>query len=241
MKFIFFFALIFCASLTFGQQSNKPELSITLNTVDPFLPLGNIHSEDKYLDGGNYTNKSFAVGLTGKYFFNETTAFRLRFIYTDRNIKDYRAHSPDEKFRQTLLKFSPGFQWTFSEDKISFFGGVELPITIIGKMTRSEYVLFESLDGLTKNEYRTVYDIPGGYSAGLGIFLGSNYFFTDHLAIGLDFGTAYQYSSVGGTLSYTSTATGTSGNSTNTHQHEETIKQFKFSVIQAGINLTVKF
>src|SRR5665213_171196 len=142
-----------CPKINTGQSSNKSELSFSLNTVDPFLPLGNIHFLDKYLDGGDYTNISFAVGLMGKYFFNESEGLRIKFIYTDRNIRDYRDLTTgshfidDEKFCQTLLKFAPGFLWTVTKNKISFIGGVELPITIIGKMSYNEYSLRESLDG----------------------------------------------------------------------------------------------
>lgn len=262
MKNILLLALTLCPLLILGQESKKPEdcpvfisgtsskspeLSISLNTIDPFLPLGNIHFEDKYLDGGNYINKSFAIGLTGKYFFNESDGLRLKFIYTDKNISDNRditsgARNIDEqKFRQTLIKFAPGFQWTFTKYKVSFTGGVELPITFIGKMTNNFYWRNEALDGTLITEVVGVTNIPGGYSTGLGIFLGSNYFFTKHFAVGFEFADAYQYTSVGKINSSTGTETNSSGTTTWTNEVEETIKQYKFSTIQTGINLTIKF
>lgn len=74
-----FLALLIFPSLAFCQPG-KTELSLSLNTVDPFLPLGNIHFEDKYLDGGDYTNRSIALGLTWKYFMNEGNSKNVLYI-----------------------------------------------------------------------------------------------------------------------------------------------------------------
>jgi hypothetical protein len=242
-----FLLLLIFPSLAFGQPGNT-ELSLSINTVDPFLPLGNLHIEDKFLAGGNYNNSSFALGFAIKYFVNQNNAVRFRLTYTNRSITDVRdmtttmQHRIDDyDFTQTLLKLSPAFQWTFTEDKITFFGGLDLPVTVIGEMTAHSYVMVESLDGTSHDEYWTVQKIPGGTSVGPGVFLGSNYFFTEHIAFGFEFGMAYLYTSVGGLLASSTDSDGTSGSATVIDQHEETIKQMKFSPVQGGISVTVKF
>jgi hypothetical protein len=224
----------------FGQSTNKYEIGVSLNTMEPSYPLGGLSLDNGYgLDGGNHFIKSFAIGLTGKYFFKDPFAFRLRVIYNYKNEKNNRVIMPvidNYNFTQTLIKISPGIQRTYLINKFSFFGGLELPFTIIGKMKEySSSTHYPELSGFVSNN-----NIPGGYSIGLGLFLGSNYYFFQHFAIGFDLGTAYQYSNVGGTLSSTSIYTSISGTTKIHYQSEERVKEFKFSNIQAGINLIVR-
>ena len=252
MKNVFLLVLTLYSAHAFAQTSNagdvsgKQEISISINTVDPSF-LVNTSSDDRGLSGGDKTDKSYAIGITGKLYLNDDIAFRMRFIYTQSNIKEYRdvatgAHTIyDFQSRRILLKFSPGFQWGFSKNKISFFGGLELPVTIIGDEKGKGNYLNEALNGTSRTETSADFNTPGGFSAGLGIFFGSNYFFTNRFGVGFDFATAYQYSSVGGTSSSTSISTGTNGNLTRTLEYKETTKQYKFSAIQGGINLVAKF
>lgn len=238
MKKILFVIVLLYPAFLFGQLNDKFELGISLNTVEPHFPLANINFLDNFIDGGDCHNKSFALGITGKYSFKEPLAFHLRFIWTNRNVHDRRELEnslDDVKFRQSLLKFSPGILWTFSHNRISFFSGVELPVTIIGKMKEYYYSQYggDIHDGIQK--------IQGGYSIGLGIFLGSNYFFLEHFGLGLDINTAFQYASVGGTIISQGTVTNNSIVTEESEEWHESIKQFSFLPIQASINIITRF
>lgn len=243
-------ALVITLSLGFisvsAQTKKTIEISGSINSVDHVSALGNLGGvESKILDGGDYRNKSLAIGITGKYFFADNLAVRLRAIYTKRNIRDFRdlstgMHSVyDIHVHQELIKIAPGIQWTTSINKFSFLGGFDLPITFHGKLTELTYNLDENLNGTNQTKTNITYTIPGGTSFGIGFFAGSNYYILKKLAIGFELGTAYEYTSVGGTLKTHSVTTGAS-NTESYFDHTETIKEMKFAGFQANINLTFK-
>src|SRR5262249_5246791 len=85
------FLLTVSALRVTAQPHKTIELSAHLNSVDKVLPLGNLHFvDDKILDGGNYKNKSFSIGLTGKYFIADNVALYLKGVFVQRNLTDNR-------------------------------------------------------------------------------------------------------------------------------------------------------
>ncbi|MEP6646014.1 MAG: hypothetical protein ABJC12_02920 [Saprospiraceae bacterium] len=245
MKLILFVFLFLIPGFIIGQSSKNFEFCVSLNSIDPYLPV-HLSFEEFYIDGGKFINNSLAYGLTGKYFLTDYDAIRLRVVYTNKNVTDVRdvttdIHSiVDEKFHQILLKVAPGFQWQSTKEKMVLFGGLEVPITFIGNLKQKEYGLYATLDETTYNETVAITTIPGGFSAGIGAFFGSNFFITNKLGLGFEFGSAFQYSSVGGTITNIVSLIGTSGNSMDTSTIIETLQQYKFSPFQGSINLTMR-
>jgi hypothetical protein len=232
-----------------GKQ--RVEIGVSLNTPEPSYPLGTMKGDEGFLDGGDFKNRTIAIGLLGKYFLNvdSNEALRLRFVYTDKNITDYRelsngagVHSIwDIHYTQRYYKISPGFQWTIMKNRISLFGGVELPVTIIGKNKQDLYAKDEYDDQTFFFESTSQMTVDGGFSAGLGLFFGSNYFFTKNLGIGFDLSAAYLYTAVGGKIISKEIVNSTTENSERELEWDESNKEYKFSPIQGAINLTFKF
>jgi hypothetical protein len=231
-----------------GQQ--RFEVGVTLNTPEPSYPLGTLKSDSYFMDGGNLKNNTIAFGVLGKYFLNDNNneAFRLRFVYTNKNISARRelwgdpVHSIyDFQYTQNYYKISPGFQWTIGKNRISLFGGIELPFTIIGKNTQRMHGMNEEADPFFFEEDHAISVIDGGYSVGAGLFFGSNYFLTPNMAIGFDLSAAYLYTSVGGKIYVRDDIYGKPDNIVKEFVLEDSIKEHKFSPIQGAINLTFKF
>jgi hypothetical protein len=53
---------------------------------------------------------------------------------------------------------------------MSFFGGMELPVTIVGGLTQNGYSYDNPLIGGTREETRTVVRVRGGFAIGPGHF-----------------------------------------------------------------------
>jgi hypothetical protein len=108
-------------------------------------------------------------------------------------------------------------------------------------MNQQIYFLDEAPFASKHDEYTNKINAPGGFSIGLGIFGGANYFLTDYLAIGVEFASAYQYVSVGGLLCQDLYSFVMLHATDRTVQSEEILQQWKLFIIQSGINLTVRF
>jgi hypothetical protein len=251
-------SLILISSHSFAQKLDKCpsgeqriEVGISLNTPEPFYTLGSMKTDDQFLDGGEYKNKTIALGVFGKYFLNKDNneALRLRFVCTNKNINDHRELSNgagvysiwNVHYTQRYYKISPGFQWTIMKNRISLFGGIEVPVTIIGKNKQDFYAKDEYDDQTFFSESTSQMTVDGGFSAGLGLFFGSNYFFTKNLGIGFDLSAAYLYTAVGGKIITKEKINSTTENSERELEWDESNKEYKFSPIQGAINLTFKF
>jgi hypothetical protein len=253
----FFVFLILISSTSFAQKLDKGsnrgqrlEIGVSLNTPEPSYPVGPIKGDEPFLDGGQYKNRTIAIGIIGKYFLNTDSnkAIRLRFVFTDKNIKDHRElyagginSTYDIHYIQRFYKISPGFQWTVMKNRISFFGGIEIPVTVIGKNKQNSLSKDESDDKLFLNQSDNHVIVDGGFSAGLGFFFGSNYFFTKNIGVGFDLSAGYLYTAVGGKIAVNDKASGSIENIEREMEWDDSIKEYKFSPIQAGINLTFKF
>jgi hypothetical protein len=242
----FLFVIAACSFLTISAQTKKTvEIAATFNSVDPIIPLGNItFADSRSSTTGDNNNKSYAAGITAKYFIADNFALRLRTIYTDRNLnlRDVSFLGSNSLVlisnTQSLFKMAPGIQWSFVQKRICFFGGLDLPVTIIGKMTEQTYLQQPYLGGI--NTLNGNYELPGGTSIGIGMFTGTNYALSKKIAIGFEIGSAYEKTSIGGTLVRSQVTAGQSaGQSTSTT--DETVKQLKFSGLQAGFSLTFSF
>jgi len=233
-----------CFFFTADSQVKKTiEISGTFNSVDPILPLS--ISTEKFLDGGINRNNSIAYGLTAKYFIAENLAIRLKGISTNRNIKDYRllvypatTQIDDDRLAQNNFKMAPGIQWSFVQKKISFWGGIELPIGFYGTTTIVTNYFIQTPPGPAFTTI-TTYTIPGGTSVGIGFFAGTNYYFAKKWAIGFELGSAFERTIVGGIAK--SRAENAAGALIVERHNEEIIDQTKFGELQAGINLIFKF
>lgn len=244
------FAQVNCPTFSRYGGFDRFEITVLGSTVDPYTGLGHVEfTNEPYLIGGEYTDHSFAAGGILKFFADEHIAIRVKGIITQRNVHDVlevidttsgNRTIDDETFKQTLFKIAPGIQWTFFDEHISFYGGVEVPFTFHDDLVQTSYLLNEEpADSVFLETYGTRI-FPGGYSAGLGVFAGSQYYFTRMFALGFELSAAFQYTSVGGDI-VSSTETFGSGSGTGGSLYNETMTFFRFTPVQGSILLTVRF
>lgn len=249
MKKLLLTILTILPLFSISQVKNKTEVAITINTVEPFSPVHNLVNVDYGLNvPGETFDNSINVGLLGKYFINEDNAFRIKLNYTKININEnYNLTESNTSTsdgydnvsaRQNIIKIAPGYQWGIHSKKISFFGGLEIPFSLISdfKFINDNYID----DGSTIQSGKSEVVVPGGFSAGLGFFIGSNYYFTKHLGIGFEVNTAYRYSKIGGLIK-TTNEDYQSNTVTYTEGESFIIKQTKFSNFQGSLNFTIRF
>ena len=241
-------AQIACPAFGRNQHYERWEVLLTWNSVDPYANIQEFDlGKGKYLLPGTFEDKSIAPGITFKYYPDDITALRLKTIYTVRNIHDHRetvdttGHQTiyDEQFDQVLIKGAPGLQWTYFVSRFSFYGGFELPFTYHGDLTQTEYVI-DTIPQVSRTETNATYTIPGGFSAGVGFFIGSTLYYRTLLGVGFEISSAYQYTKAGGTATDSYTVTGAI-NDSRIISYDDTIEHFRFTPLQASIHLSLRF
>lgn len=238
-----------CPSFTRYGGFDRWEISPIFSTVDPY-PFDEFDLGFAAQPGGEFKDHSLAAGVIVKFFTQERIALRVKGIYTRRYAQNVLTltdtagvvfHSDDEEITQALYKIAPGFQWTFFDEHLSFYGGFDIPFTYHGELTQTG-TGFDSLGTDTAGTVLSFHRVvPGGYSIGLGIFGGSTYYFTQSFGAGFEISAAYQYTSVGGEIN--ATASTVSGNTTGTvsSSYFNTKEYFRFTPVQAAIFLTLRF
>ncbi|HYV94101.1 MAG TPA: hypothetical protein VE978_20155 [Chitinophagales bacterium] len=243
------FAQMNCPTFTRYGGFDRWEISPLVSTVDPY-PFDEFVLSSAYLSAGDLRDHSLAAGVIVKFFLDENIAVRLKLIFANRSLQNLvsiidtssgNTHSDNEKVTQTLFKIAPGFQWTFFENHISFYGGFEAPFTLQNDLTQVGSGI-DLAPGDTAPTFHSFHrTVPGGYSAGIGIFGGSTYYFTHFFGAGFELSAAYQYTSIGGLI--TSSDASASGSSTAIaiSSYVETQERFGFTPVQALIFVTFRF
>ncbi|MCS6990700.1 MAG: hypothetical protein NZL95_02435 [Chitinophagales bacterium] len=235
---------------TFTRYGGYDRIEIT-----PFLTFPETHAivedaeRDAVLVGGTFEDQSLAAGLAFKFFFEPRVALRLKAIYVQRMLRD-KVESVDtvsgvhaltsRQYDQVSYKIAPGVQWTFFDEHLSFFGGLELPITVYGNWTFTEYELTEQLNDTARVETYKTTVIPGGTSIGVGAFAGVQYYFTRNFAAGLEVGSAFQYTNVGGDVDFNSVTLG-SNSSQFVNSTWQQRKYFGFTPVYPLLFITLRF
>ncbi len=223
--------------------------------ISPFLTVPETHALVQQVEtnalivGGDFQDRSFALGVTFRYYLLPRVAIRLKLAYMQRTSNDAYAVQDsitnvrivrDIQYDQLSYKVAPGFQYTFFDEHVSFFGGLELPITVYGDWSQSEYVLSQSLTDTAYTETFNTRLIPGGTAIGIGAFGGVQYYFTRNFAAGLEVSAALQYTSVGGAISFTSVSVGSGSGQTST-VYNQTWSGFGFSPLLPALFITLRF
>lgn len=221
---------------------------------------------DLLVSSTNYKNerkvKYYSVGLQINYSFKKYFSLQLRGGVTKRNItehvydsvpgnpnpKEYTRVEKDFDYKQTIVNFAPGVRWSYNQNRIGFYGGIELPFIFYGKGKQGYNVIDTPLDTIT-GKPSTIYPpatenqetvIPGGKSFGLGCFTGINLYILKKLSISPEFSFAYLYIQLGGIIK--TEATYSEYITTHTEYIQSyTIRQFSFSQINPSITISYRF
>jgi hypothetical protein len=240
------FSLLTLISLTVqGQPKKTIEISASLNSIDRLPHLADFKFYDSRLLGsGAYTNKGISLGLAGKYFLRENSAVCVEIMYTNRHMNEHQTISEnttlqvnERTIRQTIITVIPGVQWSMPLKKLFFLGGFKFPVSFCGEISNDLNTFTDRPSTFEKTSTTHEMTIPGGTIIGVKPYIGLNYYFHRKIAIGLNFGTTYQYSTMGGTITEHIVTTGTSEENS-FRQYYDSIKSFEFSQLQTAINFT---
>jgi hypothetical protein len=243
------FAQMDCPTFTRYGGFDQWEISPLFSSVDPY-PFGAFVLDSAYLSPGDFQDHSFGAGVIVRFFTEENIAFRVKAIYYNRSLRNQVniidtvngiSFSDDEKVTQTLIKVAPGFQWTFFSNHISLYGGFEIPFTYHGDLAQTGGG-FHLAPGDTVPTYTNFHrTVPGGISFGLGIFAGATYYFTHAFGAGFELSDAYQYTSIGGQITSSSSITSGSTTLISASSYHETQELYRFTPVQALLFLTIRF
>lgn len=224
MKKITFFLLLSLPYLLQGQTARKYQIGLSVNTMDN--PMA---ADGGYFSGTGVSEnklKGYAIGIIGSYFTNEHSAFRLQLVFSN-PYKEYYNDDTNagfsgittDRFSQSSIKLMPGFRWGLRENKLSFHGGVGLPLSFKGDLAYERVYKIIQVGGPQTYEAIEKSTYPGGFSLGLGFFAGSDYYLTERFHIGFEVGMAYVYSLSKGDVKTSNRLTDANGTITSEKQY----------------------
>jgi hypothetical protein len=155
---------------------------------------------------------------------------------------------------QSIFSFAPGAEYHFQTDnKVDPYVGIEIPIAIKSQEnleTDREYRWTNTVGvPILQQDLNIKQDTDGGFSIGVNLLAGFNYFFSEHIAIGAEYGIGFLNTSDGGTVRVATTGTQISTadvadvtviNDTETFQQSSSTSGFRTNT-KGGINLSLFF
>lgn len=191
-----------------GMQLYSPE------KLNPVATDGNGISESgHYFAGTDLKEKTFfSYGIIVNYNINKDFIVRLRVGKNNRKITQYYntgegTSTPtnptpgsyqigEATIKQSAQRFGLGLQRTFHLNKFGAYAGLEFQYINYNHF----YLNYATTDVQdTVKEITTgAWDIPGGFLAGAGPYIGFNYYFMKRISIGAEISFVFQYMKLGG-------------------------------------------
>jgi hypothetical protein len=239
------FLTIMAATKAISQSNGKFQFAISLHSNAPAHPSYEYNPYNRE----EANKQGYSIGLMGKFQKNDYIAFRLQTIFNKMtststfnkvSFDGYRETFRDDA-HQSVIKIFSGVQWGLSQGRVSTYGGLGLPVSLIGNLVyESKYKIFSPTDVQTY-ESRIKKNWPGGFSAGLGMFLGSNFSINQNLQIGVEFGTAYRYFSSKGKIVEEVNNTDTVNQGSSRTETKVKYREFGFDSLNGSLLLTYLF
>jgi hypothetical protein len=221
---ILILCILLTTLLSFGQQ-NKDSVLLKQNSTNEIsakhqyhkmfgitFQLNNLPNDEFYtkwfnrskesINNSNKIHKSYSIGLLANYNLSDEVTLRFRYGLTNYFIERYYYY-PDRRYngylkeKQTIIQFAPGIVGKINENKLSFFGGIEIPYNLIGEYSEISYTIDNNDHSLSNKRIIT---IPKQSSYGVGVLIGFNYFPVKWLSIGSEFSPSIQYSKQSGII-----------------------------------------
>lgn len=259
------FVIIFCLGtlIAFAQSDSmqndkkvekikKWEVGVNINTVEPITDAGfdNNTLNMRAFVFGNRQDKSFCLGINGSYIIKGKLAIRLAGKITDYHIietfdnrsfsnpsSDYELDTMDAK--QSLYTFSSGIFWNGWVKKLNFYGGFQFRYQKFGPLTGNLDVTISSYSNSILTYHRNYYTHQeGGYSFGVGPFIGFSVNVFKNISVGSEFSSSYSYYKTGGEITQ-EVVDVLNNQNVGTIISLQTYKGFKFSSILCSINMAV--
>lgn len=217
---LFTFAFFFLGlSVMFGQ--NKPVAG------DWGLGFRVTGLQNVSLENFNTDQFDIPQGL-GRYYLTDRLAARLSFgIQSNNSTSDYTFGYFDDSGRfpdtyrvdtvtrttqdQFGLNFSPGIEWhmALESPKLDPYVGAEIPFSYLGVETVSFDNEYQYLDPngavVFRSDLNTRTRTEGGFSVGLNLIAGFNYFITEKISVGAEYNLGGAFSQFGGDIRISTT------------------------------------
>lgn len=212
--------LILFTSFSFSQTDTgkvktkeiRWDVSVSMNSVEAQIGDPLITSWDWAYQNlvvfGNRTDRSLSFSIIPKYSIRDNVRLRCEVGLTNiyltshyNGINNYNTNFPnnlikDDTIQQKMLRFSPGFEWSFIKKKIiESYCGFSANYISYGKM----YWKDNLKDNTAPSDYdRWTGTTQGGFAAGIGAFAGFNIYCCKCISIGAEFSSALLYYKIGG-------------------------------------------
>jgi hypothetical protein len=150
-----------------------------------------------------------------------------------------------ETFSQSVFSFAPGAEWHFkTTNKVDPYVGLEVPIAIKGASDEEFDQVYRFTDEtgvpFFQQDVNVKTNTDGGFSIGVNLLAGFNYFFSEHIAIGAEYALGFLNTRDGGNIRTATTGTLIpSGNPDNVIVIDET-QEFEQSSASSGIRTNTK-
>ena len=192
---------VFCLTAIVSQsQENRWGFAIKLNTAPDITQFYDLNYSKNYFE-----NRSFSVGVTGRYKLTEDLYLRLNYDFSDTRIY---CSGTTADFYNNAVSTIGAYDWDISGglevcktfDKFQFYTGAELKFK---QYTRAYYdmILSTTSDTLRLQGERTEH-YPGGWAAGASAFAGYRYNIYKRFSLGMEFTLFCGYLNIEGYSDY---------------------------------------
>ena len=235
----------------------KWEVGANVNTVEPLSDAG-----FDYIFGGEtrlfnptdlsrQKDKSSSFGFNISYNLKENCFIRLSAKYVNYKIDEtynFKETVPyysadylidDAHFRQRVISIMPGILWNVQYKKLNFYCGFQLVYKQYGSIDfQIRYTKYSTSNNTVLDITTLDFKQAGGFSIGVGPFVGFSVKIFKNIFIGAEFSSSYSYYKTGGERTRVTTFySGTTDKITVQNSYEV----WKFSSIVSSINLAIKF
>jgi hypothetical protein len=238
------------------KDSMKFGITVNLNTVGVIASngLGNTNFENNQLiDGGDMKNQSYNLGLNVSYMMTPDWGLRLKMTTTQWNYSAYRntldeqpGNPPynridNEKVTSADYSFAPGIFYQWRLKKLAFTAGLDAEFIKHKEEIFSDYVTQNDPNPSNAYEIHNTTTVPGGYSCGIGAFMGASYYFKSCFSVGLELSTSFLYTNIGDrTYLNTTVISGTTIQPTS-FWYDESINSFQYGQLKGSLNISYYF
>lgn len=248
------------------------EISVAMNSVEAQMdqklfdtwvaPIANYYS---YY--GNKNDQSVSLSVIPKYRLNDGTLLRFEFGITNINLQSRfngigdtltnnqgqvlgSGNTTGESIiKQKLYRYAAGIQWNLIKKKfIEAYYGISLCYFYYDKLNWNLFVSDNTalLPDYHYNTYTAT--TPGGFAAGIGMFIGANLYLNKRLSLGGELSYSLLYHQLGGIQSGVyEKYLYTSSNNYYYHDYEQwsihnnSSKGVQYSKVIPSLNLTIRF
>jgi len=239
------------------EKEYKWQIGVNINTVEPITEAGFDYIAGRQTrlfnptDLSHQKDKSSSFGINISYDIKENCAIRLSAklinhkIDETYNFKEMVPYSSadylldDAHFRQFVINIMPGILLGGRYKKLNFYCGFQLEYKQYSSISfQIRYTSYLTSNNTIQSVKTLDFKQPGGFSIGVGPFVGFSINIFKSIFIGAEFSSAYSYYKTGGERTLVTTF---SSGATDNLSVQNSYEASKFSNIITSMNLSINF